>query len=111
MATKLSLRDNLWETYKSGYLGAVLRQQKRHGNSPDYGSNATQALTDEIVTLVEKEIINTTEAKRLARTLGKMEYGELGLSATRVEIPLRKILGDRFNLMLIQGFKANCPRS
>lgn len=102
--------EALWDCYQKGYESAVKKQQTKHGGGPNYGTYATHELTDEIVILVDKEVITRTEAKRLARTLGKMEYGEIGLSGARAEIPLRKMLGKKYDWLLVRDLKSKCPQ-
>lgn len=102
------LNDTLWTSYQKGFQEKSAQQVKRHNNPPGEIC-ATQELTDVIASLVEENTLDLKEAKSLAKKLGKLEYGEWGLTLPIAQNALREVMGTRYDWLIARRFEGKCP--
>jgi len=105
-----SIQNTLWDCYQKGFQEKSTQQVKRHNNPPGE-IRATQELTDEITKLVSENILAIKEAKALAKKLGRLEYGERGLTLPIAQNALREIMGTRYDWLIARRFEGKTPHN
>lgn len=89
MATK-----SISQLYLSAYSALATKQHTRYGNPTADQSPAPDHVPNILETAVRDGHLTTEQARKLAPALGKLAYGEYGLTSGRVNAAMRKAMGS-----------------
>jgi hypothetical protein len=92
--THMSLQEKLEKAFCDAHKAVAKDQNQRFGN-PLTEPEAHKACARILSKWVDEKLITPTQATKLAKALGKAEYGEYGLTFGRVSNILDKVLGSQ----------------